>query len=125
MKGLKAYQNASVEAAISVAEPYKITAMLFDALIKNMYLAKSAHEAKDYERKSASISKAQSIVTALAATLNDAAAPDLCENLRRLYDYVINSLIDYMLTGNNEKIESSISVIREIKSGWDQIENSI
>lgn len=121
MKGIKAYQNASVEAAVSVAEPYKITAMLFDALIKNMYLAKSASEAKDYERKSMAISKAQAITTTLAATLNDDAAPELCDNLRRLYDYVINSLVDYMLTGEEEKIESSIKVIRSIKSGWDEL----
>lgn len=121
MKGVRAYQNTSVEAAISVAEPYKITAMLFDALIKNMYLGKSAHEAKEYERKSLAISKAQAIATTLAATLNDEAAPELCSNLRLLYDYVINCLIDYMLTGEAEKIESSIKVIKDIKSGWDQI----
>lgn len=121
MKGIKAYQNASVEAIISVAEPYKITAMLFDALISNMYQGKSYHQAKDWERRSTSISKAQAIITTLAATLNDEAAPELSQNLRLLYDYTLNSLIDFMVTGDESKVDSCIKVIREIKSGWDQI----
>lgn len=123
MKGLKAYQSASVEAAVNVAEPYKITAMLFDALLKNLYLGKNANDSKDWVMKSQTISKAQAIATTLAATLNDEAAPELCNNLRRLYDFIINNLIDYMTSCDNEKIESSIKVVKEIKSGWDQIGN--
>lgn len=121
MKGLKAYQSTSLEADVNVASPYEITAMLFDALIKNMHLARHSNKAKEWERKSEAISKAQAIVVTLASTLNDTAAPELSDNLRRLYDYVNESLADYMLDGSDEKIESSLKVIGDIKSGWDAI----
>lgn len=123
MKGLKAYQSASVEAAVNVAEPYKITSMLFNALLNNMSLAKSAHLSKNWEVKSEAISKAQAITSTLAGTLKDEAAPEISENLRALYGYVLDSLSDYMLTGEEEKIEGSIKVVREIKSAWDEIGN--
>ena len=124
MKGLKAYQSTSLEADVNVANPYEITAMLFEALIKNMHLGRHAQKAQEWERKSEAVSKAQAIVVTLASTLNDEAAPEVSHNLRLLYDFVNESLSDFMINGEDEKIEQSLNVIKEIKSGWDQIGNS-
>ena len=121
MKAIKQYQSASVEAAIDVASPHNITLMLFDGAIKNLHIGKSAHLSNDWQRRSESISKSQAIVTTLAATLNDDAAPELCENLRRLYDFVLSATGEFMLNGEVEKIDSCIKVLKEIKSGWEAI----
>lgn len=121
MRAIKEYQAASVESAINVASPHKITSMLYDGVIKNLLLANNAQKTRDFERKSECISKAQAIVITLAATLNDSAAPELCQNLRRLYDFSLMCMNDFVLTGDPEKIDACVKVIKEIKSGWDSI----
>ena len=121
MKGIKAYQTTSVETAVDAAEPYKLTAMLFDALVKNIYLAKVSHQNEDWVRKSDVVTKAEAIAVMLASTLNDEAAPELSSNLRLMYDYIVNSLTEFMVTGDLELVDSSLKVARELKAGWDEI----
>lgn len=121
MKGIKAYQQNSLDSVINVASPYEITRMLFGAAAKNINIAIAAHKRNDYILKSESISKAQSIVMLLATTLDDEKAEGVSDNLRLLYDYIIRTLTDYMVEPDEEKARSALSCIMQIKSAWDEI----
>lgn len=122
MRAIKEYQTASIESAINVASPHKITSMLYEGILKNLHLAKHAQKMKDFEKRSEAVSKAEAIVITLASTLNDEAAPELSQNLRRLYDFVITSLNDFIMDGDTAKVDGCVKVIKEIKAGWDSIE---
>ena len=122
MRAIKEYQAASIESVINVASPHKITSMLYEGILKNLYLAKHAQKMNDFEKRSEAVSKAEAIVITLASTLNDEAAPELSQNLRRLYDFVITSLNDFIMDGDTAKVDGCVKVIKEIKAGWDSIE---
>lgn len=122
MRGLKAYQQNSVEAAVNSATPYEVTKMLLSGAIKNIHVAIAAQKREDYLLRSESISKAQSIVMLLVSTLKDEEAESLCENLRRLYDYVLRSLTDFLLDSDLEKAQSSLDCLASVKSAWDEID---
>lgn len=122
MKGIKQYQTASVESVVNVSNPAEITAMLYDSALKNMYLASHSAKQGDIANKSAAISKAEAIIVTLASTLKDEHAPEISENLRRLYDFVLNEMNDFVVDGAKD-LSASIDVVKQLKSAWDEIKD--
>lgn len=122
MKGIQQYQAASVESVVNVSNPAEITALLYESAVKNMYLATHAVKNNDLIGKSHSISKAEAIIVTLASTLRDEHAPEISENLRRLYDFVLNEMNDFMVNGDKD-LTPAIDVIKQLKSAWDLIKS--
>lgn len=120
-KAINQYKNVSVESGLEGASPYQVTKKLLDGCMIFLKQAKVAVKNKDYEKKSFHISKAQAIITTLAASLQTDKNEEVSNNLLALYDFCLNELITASSEMNVDKLDSVEKVMGEIKAGWDSI----
>jgi len=92
--------------------------------LDSLYIAALMIEQKDYERKSAAISKASSIIESLRLSLDIDAAPELAENLAALYFYMNRTLTEATIQNDVAKVNEVASLLGTIKSAWDAIPES-
>ena len=115
-KGLGRYQDMKVQ----TASPAQIMIMLYDGAIRFTLQAKKKIEEKDYEAKGILISKTQAIVDELMNSLNFSIAPDLCENLQKLYIYINEKLSEANIKRDLELLDEVIGLLSTLRDGWKQ-----
>lgn len=121
---VKHYQKEALKAQLAVADPHQIIKMLMAGALDSLYIAALMIEQKDYERKSAAISKASSIIESLRLSLDIDAAPELAENLAALYFYMNRTLTEATIQNDVAKVNEVASLLGTIKSAWDAIPES-
>ena len=77
---------------VLLSDPGEILLALYDGAIKFCKQARIAIETNNPSQKGQKIGSVMAILTELSATLDHDRAPELCENLARLYDYLIDRL---------------------------------
>ena len=77
---------------VLLSEPGEILLALYDGAIKFCKQARIAIENNNPAQKGQKIGSVMAILTELSATLDHDRAPELCDNLARLYDYLIDRL---------------------------------
>lgn len=70
----------------------QILERLFDRFERDLVAARAAITARDIHAKAAALDHALRIVAELVASLDHAAAPELCANLGALYNFVIERI---------------------------------
>ena len=113
-KSSKAYKQASV----TTDDQGALILMLYDGAIR---FCKTAHlkiEKKDLEGAHFNLVKAKDIVAELLASLNTESAGEMGNNLRQLYTYIYNRLIDANLQKDNPMIQEVIELLVEVREGW-------
>lgn len=116
MRGYDSYKTNDIE----TASPVKLVVMLYAGAIKFSYLAIEAIEKKDIESANTNILKVQNIVSELLSSLNFEAG-NLANDLSGLYIYIHRLLIEANIQKNIEPIKESISLLTDLKEGWDEI----
>jgi flagellar protein FliS len=89
-RAANAYRRVDLESAPKT----QIVERLFDRFLADLATARAAIETSDIHRKAAALDHAMQIVVELKASLDAAAAPELCANLAALYDFVTDQLIE-------------------------------
>jgi len=77
---------------VLLSDPGEILLALYDGAIKFCRQARIAIETNNPAQKGQKIGSVMAILTELSATLDHDRAPELCDNLARLYDYLIDRL---------------------------------
>ena len=84
---ISAYQKAGVEAAVEVADPYRLVLLLFEGAQAAIGAARAAIQQNNIRVKGESISKAIDIISnGLKASLDAEKGGDLAARLESLYD---------------------------------------
>lgn len=122
LRGLNAYQKTSTQSGVIDANPHRLIQMLMEGALEKMSKAKGFIERKQYDKKSHHISWAIKIINGLRDSLNSDAGGEISENLDNLYEFSIHKLITANQSNNIEDVESAIMVMKNIKEGWDGIE---
>ncbi|UOF91408.1 flagellar export chaperone FliS [Fodinisporobacter ferrooxydans] len=115
MKGIQAYQQSAVQTS-----PSKLLIMLFDGLIKFSNWSQQMMREKKYELAHANLLRAQNILIELMTTLNKKAAPELCDHLYGLYDFMYRRLIQANMEKNPELIDLVIQYSTELRDTFNQ-----
>ena len=89
-RAANAYRRVDLESAPKT----QIVERLFDRCVRDIASARAAIEARDIRGKAVALDHALQIVVELKASLDVAAAPELCANLAALYDFVSERLIE-------------------------------
>lgn len=89
-RAANAYRRVDLESAPKT----QIVERLFDRCVADIAAAREAIEVRDIARKAAALGHAMQIVVELKASLDVAAAPELCANLAALYDFVTERLCE-------------------------------
>lgn len=108
--------NQYKQNTVMTATPEELTLMLYDGSIKYMNIAKYSIENNEMQKAHDSLIRAQDIIIELNTTLN--MNYEVSKNLRSLYDFVINRLIDGNIRKESEPIEEALEIITGIRDTW-------
>jgi flagellar protein FliS len=122
-RGVNQYANIHNESGLADASPHHLIQMLMEGFIARVNTAKGAMARSDMEMKSLYISRAMAIVGGLNEAVDLDSGGEIAVNLRRLYDYMNNRLLQASRENNVEILDEVASLMREIKEGWDAIKN--
>jgi len=99
--------------------------MLYDGALRFMEAGKHAMLAKDLEKQSQNLQRAQKIVLELMSCLDMAAGADIAKNLLALYTYALDQLVQANLKDDPTGIDRSIRIFSELRESWVTIEDKI
>lgn len=108
--------NQYKQNVVFTATPEELTLMLYDGCIKFMNMAKYHIEKRDIQKAHESLIKAQDIVYELRGTLND--KYEIASNFRKLYDFVLDRLIEANLRKETKPIDEALEIITGLKDTW-------
>jgi flagellar protein FliS len=112
----KPYQNY-IRQEVEGATKGKLVLLLYDGAIKFMRIAVLAIEEGKIPDAHNNIMKAQNIIYELMSSLNMDAG-EISQNLLKLYDFMIWTLIEANRTKDKTKIESVASIMSELREAW-------
>lgn len=115
--GYQAYQKNKYE----TASPHRLILMLYDGALTNLQHAGNALENRLPNEAHKHILKAQDILSELLSCLNEEQGGEVARNLRDLYLYAINRLVQANLRKERSLLLEVEGYIRELRSAWQQI----
>lgn len=115
------YQRVNTQGSIEEASPHQLIAMLINGALTRLSTAKGCMERQDYAEKGVQLGKSMDIITGLQSSLDMEAGGDISANLDALYDYMIRRLSEASIKNDMAIVDEVISLLMEIKMGWDGI----
>jgi flagellar protein FliS len=113
-RAANAYRRVDLESAPKT----QILERLFDRCVSDIASARAAIESKDIHKKAAAIDHALQIVVELKASLDVAAAPELCANLAALYDFVTLRLSEANSTLAIPPLDQATRIMTELSAAF-------
>jgi len=111
------YQQANV----FTSNPAKLVIMCYEGAISSLKLARNAYAEKDYETKGKALVKAIDIIHELNASLDMSKGGEVAANLRALYLYITQTLVDADLKKDLDVFDRSLRILEELASAWKAI----
>ncbi|HOU78784.1 MAG TPA: flagellar export chaperone FliS [Syntrophales bacterium] len=115
------YQNVAYtyrEANVLTANPLKLVIMCYDGAINSLKIAREAYLKKDYETKAKALQKTLDIIHELDASLDMEKGGDISKNLRGLYLFMNQALIEADLKRDLKVFDRIIGLLEELLSAW-------
>jgi flagellar protein FliS len=103
------------------ANPTKLILMCYEGAISNLKLARDSYGAKDYETKAKALQKTMDILHELNASLDMEKGGTIAVNLRALYAYMTQALVEADLKRNMAGFDHILKMLEELESGWREI----
>ena len=119
--GLQHYRNVGAYGNLAEASPVQVVQVMLDAVLSRIAEATGHLERGEVAAKGEKIGKALAIIEALMLGLDKERGGDLAQNLERLYDYASRTLLKANLENRPDLLKEVVSLLREIKLGWDGI----
>ncbi|HCL3636184.1 TPA: flagellar export chaperone FliS [Pseudomonas aeruginosa] len=121
MKAMKQYQQVSIEAQVSDANPHRLIQLLMQGGLERLAQARGAMEREQNPEKGILIGKAIGIIGGLREALDSERGGELAGNLDRLYEYMIARLVEANTSNDTNLLDEVSALLLEVKSGWDGI----
>jgi flagellar protein FliS len=115
--GINQYRTARVQ----TASPVGVLIQLYDGAIRFLREAAQHMDEGDIAQKGVKLSKAHRIVSELQATLDREKAPELCDQLDSLYDFVLHQIVEANLKNKVELVEPAVNVMKTLRDAWGEI----
>ena len=119
------YKQVGVQSAVGNADPHTLVQMLIDGAIQRLNTAKMHMKQNNVSLKGENLSKAISIIDGLRSSLDMKKGGEIATNLESLYEYMQRQLLVANVENKLENIEEVISLMNEIRSGWESIPQDI
>ncbi len=110
----QAYERTGVQ----TADQRKLIIMLYDGVIRFLRKAVSKMEASDIEGAHNYLVRSREIIGELLSTLKPEKGADVGQNLRRLYVYVFNRIVEANLHKDPRIVEEVIGIMSTLREGW-------
>lgn len=119
-QNISAYQSYQKN-KYETASPHRLILMLYNGAVQYAMRAQRAIQSGDVKETNQYIQKTQAILYELISSLNEKEGGELARNLKNLYLYIIDRLIQANIKKNPDYIEEVIGHLNELKSAWEQI----
>jgi flagellar protein FliS len=119
--GANQYRQVGATSEVAGADPHRLIQMLMEGALTRMSQAKGMIEIKNHEGKAKLLGRVMDIIATLQSSLEHEQGGDISANLDRLYDYMNRRLLEASSTNDISMIDEVMSLLLEIKSGWDGI----
>lgn len=119
---VKKYSQVSVS-NINEMTPYEQISLIFSNILGRLAATKGFIERKEIQKKGENISSCILLFGALQDALNFEVEqdPSISNNLLSLYDYCQRKLVQANIDNDVNAINEVISIVKEVKEGWDAI----
>lgn len=123
--GISTYQQFGVRTEIESASPHKLIQMLIDGALAKIRIARRCLEQGDVAGKCENIDWSMAILGGLRGSLNLKSGGVIAENLDAIYEYASRQLAVANARNDVALIDEVLSLLGEIKQGWDGIESLV
>lgn len=113
--------NRYLEMEIQTATPEMLVVKLYEGAMRSARRAQELHGQGRLGDRGRSISKALAIVGELQDALDLEAGGEIAQNLRRLYFFVSDRLLDASVNGRMESIDEALRVLEPLYGAWVEI----
>ncbi len=122
------YRAVRSHGLVADASPTRLVQIMFEQILAHLATARGAmgritdnRPVNEVVAKGNAIAKALGLIGQLNGTLNMERGGPVAENLRALYEYMMNRLTLANATNDQSVVAEVAGLISMIKSGWDQI----
>ena len=122
------YRAVRSHGLVADASPTRLVQVMFEHILSNLATARGCMSRiqgnkplTDVVAKVKAISKALALIGQLNGTLDLERGGQVAQNLRALYEYMMNRLAIANGTNDVSIVAEVSALVEEIKSGWDQI----
>src|SRR5689334_16055576 len=106
---------------VATCSPAKLLVMLFDGALRFIGEAEVAMAARDCARVGDRIGRAHAIIEELAATLDRSHAPELCDNLFRVYTFCMGHLLEANVHQDPKRLADVVAALTPLREGFSAI----
>jgi flagellar protein FliS len=126
--GAAQYRAVRSHGLVAGASPSRLVQVMFEHILSNLAAAQGCMERingnlplNEVVAKGKAVGKAVRLIGQLNGTLDMERGGQIAENLRALYLYMLDRLTAANVTNDARIVAEVSSLVRKIKSGWDQI----
>ena len=126
--GAAQYRAVRSHGLVAGASPSRLVQVMFEHVLSNLATAQGCMERikdnlplNEVVAKGKAVGKAVRLIGQLNGTLDMEQGGQIAENLRALYLYMLNRLTVANVTNDARIVGEVNSLVRTVKSGWDQI----
>lgn len=113
-RAANAYRQVDLESAPKT----QIVERLFDRFAQDLECARAAIAGRDIQGRANALDHALRIVVELKASLDSAAAPELCASLSSLYDFVIARIGESTSTNSAKPLDASAAIMTQLGAAF-------
>ncbi len=117
---LQQYQQVQ-NTAITEATPYQLIQLLLEGAVNQLKCTKLAFEQGNLVAKANHLGRATAIVMGLREALDFEKGGQIATDLDALYEYITVKLAEVSIDGDVAKIDEVLTLIGNVKEGWDAI----
>ncbi len=110
--------NRYFEETIRNAEPIDLIRLLYQSVISCVEDARQHLREKRIAQRSAAINRAYAVLSELIASLRPEAAPEISQQLRGLYFYIQQRLLDANLQQADKPLAEVLGLLKTLDEGW-------
>lgn len=111
------YQNYQVT-EVQTADQRQLIIMLYDGAIRFLKKAVLKIETQDYEGAHNYLVRSRDVVSELLSTLKPEKAGEVGENLKRIYVYLFNRLVEANLMKDPKIIAEVVRILSTLREAW-------
>lgn len=105
----------------ATTDKVQIVLMLYDGALNHLKIAQQKIERGDIITKATHLTKATMIITELSNVLDMEKGGEISNNLRRLYDYVLNQLLQANMNNDVQSIKNAVRVVGILRDAWKEM----
>jgi flagellar protein FliS len=110
--------NRYFEETILNADPIDLIRLLYQRAVSSVEDAREHLREKRIAQRAAAINRAYAAVAELIASLRPEAAPELTRQLRRLYSYILQRLVDANMQQAEKPLVEVLELLKTLEEGW-------